>query len=93
MPVVCQGFLSASNNELTLPPKRTVAITISDTEELPYFSRTIRANVAGTITVINADGTTLAAKFAAGETRVMAVRQIKAAGTTVNGAGDIEVGF
>lgn len=73
-----------SGGDPTSAPRRTLVVTPADSE-LEYLTRTIRSSAAGVIKVTNADGTTCLANFAAGETRVMCVRQIWSTGTTVVG--------
>ena len=82
---------SVVEGDVTASPLRTLVITPADTDIPDYDTRTIRANTAGVIRVTNADGTECLANFLAGETRVMCVRRIWAAGTTV--AGVIEASF
>ena len=80
--------------DVTASPIRTLNVTPANTDLADYDTRTIRANTAGVIAVVNADGTTCLANFLAGETRVMCVRQISianAAGTTT--CTGIEAGF
>lgn len=83
------GIYTVEAGNVLASPRRTLNITPADTD-LDFWTRWIRANGAGVIAVINADGSTCTANFAAGETRVMCVKQIKSTGTTATG---IEAGF
>lgn len=85
---------SVTEGDVTASPLRTRNITPANTDLADYDTRAIRANGAGVIAVVNADGTTCLANFLAGETRIMCVRQISvsnAAGTTT--ATGIEASF
>ena len=82
-------FMAVGNGDVTAPPYRTIAITPANTD-FDYLTRAIRANAAGVIAVVNGDGSTATLNFLAGETRVLAVRQISSTGTTATG---IEASF
>lgn len=65
---------------------RVFGVTPSDTAELPYVTRAIRADGAGIVRVITrAGGGAVDCRFAAGETRPIRVRQVLATGTTATG--------
>lgn len=83
------GLYTVAGGDVTASPRRTLNITPADSD-LDFLTRSIRANGAGVIAVVNADGTTATCNFLAGETRVMSVSQIKSTGTTATG---IEASF
>lgn len=72
-------------NDWNRPPTRVFNVTPSDTEDLTLVSRAIRANVAGTIAVVDFYDGTATMNFLAGETRYVRVKRIKATGTTATG--------
>lgn len=79
------GRLEGSGNALPGPAWKWIDIDAvkSDTVDLAVPIRAIRANVAGTVTVIALDGTTsVAMNFAAGETRTLMAKRVKSTGTT-----------
>jgi len=84
------GYHAITDGDYASPPRRGESITPSDTVELNYITRSVRANAAGVIKVTWADGAIQTCNFLAGETRQMGVRLIWATGTTATG---IEANF
>ena len=69
------------------PAFDVIVVTPSDTVDLPFLARFIRAGVAGDIKITTAAGNSPTLNFAAGETRAIRASRIWATGTT---ATDIE---
>jgi hypothetical protein len=67
-------------------PMHWVAVaTPSDSADLAFVTRAIRANVAGTVKVDLYTGGSVTMNFAAGETRSVRATRVYAAGTTATG--------
>lgn len=67
-------------------PMHWVAVaTPSDSADLVFVTRAIRANVAGTIKVDLYTGGSVTMNFAAGETRSVRATRVYATGTTATG--------
>ena len=67
------------------PAGKVVVVTPSDTIDLVYTARAIRANTAGTIQITCPDGTQCVCNFLAGETRKIMASRIWATSTTATG--------
>jgi hypothetical protein len=73
---------------LANPPRsyrNAAAATPSDTTDLPSVSRALLARVAGDISVITIDGTTIALPVQAGVIFPISAKRVRATGTTATG--------
>lgn len=67
------------------PAEGVFVITPSDVAPLPRMVRGIRANVAGVVSIVGADGQPCLCNFLAGETRAIRVSAVMFTGTTATG--------
>lgn len=70
-----------SNGTLSGPADGVFAIT-PGASELAIWTRAIRANTAGTVTIEGADGVSCVCNFLAGETRSIRAKKVTAATAT-----------
>lgn len=74
--------LSGNSADWTAPYHFVAVITPSDSTDLAYVTRAIRANGAGTVKVDLYTGGTVTMNFLAGETRSVRATRIYATGTS-----------
>lgn len=58
---------------------------LSDTVDLAFPVRAIRANAGGNVALVTKHGTSVVCAFASGETRAIYATRIKSTGTTATG--------
>jgi hypothetical protein len=78
-------FYIANGSEPGPTANDAAVVTPSDSTDLAFVTRWIRANVAGTIKLTTKNGSTVTLNFAAGETRAIRASRIWATGTTATG--------
>ena len=69
----------------TIPATRVILVTPSDSVNLAYPARAIRATGAGNVAVVCYDATVVVCAFAAGETRHIYATRINSTSTTATG--------
>lgn len=79
MPMV--DTFSSHVTSVTSPPERALAVTPSDTVDLPFVSRAIYVGTAGNLRVLTLEGDDVTYANIAG-TKVIRVKRVYATGTT-----------
>lgn len=88
MSVVAAQNWRAAEREANAPYTHVALVTPSDTDELAAVTRGISFGVAGALEVVTADGEDVvipSGALAVGVIHRLAVKQVKAAGTTATG--------